>query len=865
MNKYGRISDSQLLKILDHLPAGIIIADQARKILHVNQTAADYFEIDNAGEEMVLNRWSFIRMTDDGIRKGVFPFYDVIETGKALENDLIKAINPTNEEFLLCFSVTPQNLGNSNLQIFVVSYKDITSLKQSLTISKESEARFQKAFHTNPDAININRLADGMYVDVNEGFTQNTGYSREEVIGKTSSELDIWADSSDRARMVEELVSEGKVTNFESKFRMKDGSIRSGLMSAAIIDLNGEQHIISITKNIDLLRRVEEELRIREDTLNTVFQAAPNGIGMVINREFQWINPRLCEMTGYSEEELIGNNARIVYESEEEYLRVGRVKYSSIEKDGIGSIETRWKRKDGRIIDILLSSSPLDEEDLLKGVIFTVTDISNLKKTIADLHVAESQYQTVIEQSNDAICVLYDHEIMLINHRFTEIFGVTIQDIRESGFDLLHFILPESKRVFRDIIDADPSRRLSSNRLEFSAVNKDEQETLLEASFSEIPFYEGIGLQIIIRDVTREKRLEDQLRQAQKMEAIGRLAGGVAHDFNNHLTAILGNASLALNSLDDIDELKEDLEEITGSAKRAAELVKQLLIISRKHNVEIINFDLNELISDLVKRLNRLLGEDIEMVFSPAAKLSIVSADPTQIEQVLMNLAVNSRDAMPKGGLIRIETENIHVDHDFASFNHDLSTGYYVQLTFADNGTGIPEDIRERIFEPFFTTKPAGQGTGLGLSTAYGIIKKFGGALSLSSEADRGTTFKIYLPGSHSGDLEVTKEDTSDHPSGGSERILIVEDAGSVRNAAVRMLRLLGYQVFEAANGEQALQICRELEEPVDLVLSDVVMPEMDGHELCRQIRRIWPDVSFLFMSGYTREGLIQRGGRVGI
>ena len=864
MNKQVNITDSQVIKILDHLPTGIVIVDRAGTILYASQTAAVFFEIDETDKstyEMDLKKWSFIRLTDDGIRKGAFPFYDVIETGISLENDLIKAINPANEKLLICYSITPQNFIGVKPQLFVISFKDISSLEQSLAISSESEARFQKAFQTNPDAINISRLSDGKYVDVNEGFTDNTGFSREEVIGKTSMEINIWADSSDRERMVAELSRDGKITNFESKFRMKDGSIITALLSASIIDLSGEPHIISITKNIDSLRKAEEELKAREKTLRTIFQAAPNGIGMVINREFQWINPRICEMTGYREDELIGKNARMVYESEEEFLRAGRVKYAAIEKAGIGSVETRFKQKDGGVIDILLSSSPLDENDLSQGVIFTVSDISNLKRTMADLHVAESRYQTVIEESNDAICVMYNSEIELINHRFTEIFGLTIYNIRESGFDLLHLISPESRKAFKAIIDSGQSQSLSSSRLEFSAVNKAKEEILLEVSFSEIPFYEGIGLQIIFRDVTKEKRLEDQLLQAQKMEAVGRLAGGVAHDFNNHLTAILGNASLALSSLDDIDELKEDLQEITGSAKRAAELVKQLLIISRKHAVETISFDLNELIGKIEQILTRLIGEDIEMVFNPAVNLIPILADPTQIEQVLMNLAVNSRDAMPKGGRIKIETENIYADQNYAGFSHDLKPGNYVQLSFSDTGAGIPEDIRDRIFEPFFTTKPAGQGTGLGLSTVYAIVKKFGGAVTLFSEAGQGTTFKIYLPGSHTSGREILDEDINDHSSGGSERILVVEDEESVRNAAVRILRLLGYQVFEAANGEQALQICIEQEEPVDLILSDVVMPEMDGHELGHQIRKIWPEVSFLFMSGYTREGLNQRGG----
>jgi signal transduction histidine kinase len=375
----------------------------------------------------------------------------------------------------------------------------------------------------------------------------------------------------------------------------------------------------------------------------------------------------------------------------------------------------------------------------------------------------------------------------------------------------------------------------------------------------------GIALNVLLDDlafrVSEREKAEERLRQAHKMEAIGRLAGGIAHDFNNMLSVILGHAEMALETLEEGTVAHSDLEEIRRAAGRARDLTRQLLAFSRKQILEPKMLDLNQALHGMEKMLRRLLGEGIELTLSTHTRIGRVKADPSQLEQVVMNLAVNARDAMPKGGKLTVETGDVHLDAAYAAEHPEVIPGAYVLLAVTDEGVGIPPDDWRRIFDPFFTTKPKGVGTGLGLSTVLGIVRQSGGHIWVYSEPDRGTTFKLYFP-RHDlpADAPVPHPTTPPPPTRGWETVLLVEDDDQVRELARAILARHGYNVLEAPSPGEAILVCEKYTAKIHLLLTDVVMPRMTGRELVERIGRERPQMKVLYMSGYTDDAIVHHG-----
>lgn len=369
-----------------------------------------------------------------------------------------------------------------------------------------------------------------------------------------------------------------------------------------------------------------------------------------------------------------------------------------------------------------------------------------------------------------------------------------------------------------------------------------------------------------LRDITERKiaaetlrKTEEHLRQAQKMEAVGRLAGGIAHDFNNVLSVILSYSEILVADLKVGDPMRDDLEEIRRAGKRAAELTRHLLMFSRQQVLEPRVLDLSELLAGMDKMLQRLLGEDVNLVFSRTQQLGKVRADPSSIEQVIMNLVVNARDAMPTGGKLTIETANVFVDEENLRAFGCRSTGPHIVLSVSDTGIGMDENTQSHIFEPFFTTKARDRGTGLGLSTVFGIVEQSGGCVSVSSELGKGTTFKIYLP-CEDGAPQVERPIAVATTSHGTETILLVEDEDQVRTVARGVLLRNGYTVLDARNAGEALLLCEKHPGQIHLLLSDVVMPQMSGPELANRLSALRPEMKVLFMSGYTDDSIVRHG-----
>jgi two-component system cell cycle sensor histidine kinase/response regulator CckA len=476
------------------------------------------------------------------------------------------------------------------------------------------------------------------------------------------------------------------------------------------------------------------------------------------------------------------------------------------------------------------------------------------------LRESEERLQAILDNS-PALIYTQDTEcrFTFVNRQFETLFKVEKDQIKTS---FPHDIFPEEIAATLVSYCAKVLEEKAPKEFEEVILHDDGPHTYVSIRFPLFDSSQAVsGLCTISTDVTGGKLLEEQLRQAQKMEAIGRLAGGVAHDFNNLLTAIIGYSQIVLASLGPNDLLRKEVDEIQKAGKRASSLTSQLLAFSRRQILQPRVLDLNVIVSNTVKMLRRLIGEDIHLVTILASDLGHVKIDPGQMEQVIMNLAVNARDAMPRGGKLTVETSNTLLDDTYAREHISMQPGPYVMLAVTDTGVGMNAETRSHIFEPFFTTKETAMGTGLGLSMVYGIVKQSGGYIWVYSEPGEGTTFKIYFPQIEEAEDSALQRDDAGYLPRGTETILLVEDEQSVRDLTVRILSELGYTVIEASNGEEALQISSERAHgEIDLLLTDVVMPQMSGKLLTDMVKAARPGIKVLFSSGYTDNALVHHG-----
>jgi len=469
---------------------------------------------------------------------------------------------------------------------------------------------------------------------------------------------------------------------------------------------------------------------------------------------------------------------------------------------------------------------------------------------------SEEKYRLLVENANDAIFILQDKVVRFSNPKTAELLGYGTQELATIPFS--QHIHPADREVAQGW-NGEEKEKFPAART-FRIRNRAEQEFWIELNSVPILWEGRLATLNFARNITEQKKLEAQFLQAQKMEAVGRLAGGVAHDFNNLLTVINSHSQLALLELKEWDPLREKFESIQKAGERASNLTRQLLAFSRRQVIEMKVIDLNALLQDLEIMLPRVIGEDIEMTTIRHPNLGRVKADPGQIEQAILNLVVNARDAMPNGGKLTIETANVEIDKEYALRHVGMKPGRYVMLSVGDTGVGIPPEVKERIFEPFFTTKEKGKGTGLGLSTVYGVVKQCGGDIWIYSELGKGTTLKIYLPIVDEPLAGVKKKVASGKIPGGNETILVVEDEDEVRKVAAGILAKQGYRVLEASHGGDALFMCEQVKEPIHLLLTDVVMPGINGPDFARRLKFFYPEIRVLFMSGYTDNMIFQQG-----
>jgi PAS domain S-box-containing protein len=737
---------------------------------------------------------------------------------------------------------------------------DMTEQKQAEAALRESEQRFRAIFEQAAVGI-VQASRDGKLLMVNQKFSEILGYSQDELLGLTIRDVTSPENLDLTIRNIERLwAGDIKTSTIEKLYIRKDGSRVSASLTATVVRDNSGSPLYFIGAILDTseTKRAEEALRESEERFRIIFEQAAVGIAR-ISLEGNWlmVNQRLCELLGYSQAELL---ARTFQEVTSTDLDINLMGITALLAGGQESymLETRYPRKDGSLAQLQVSVSlARDASGNPESFLSVIEDITARKQSEEDL----IRLATAVEQAAESIVITDTNGVVrYVNPAFECTTGYSREEIIGQNPSILKGGKHDSA-FYANLWETIKSGAVWTGH--FTNRKKDGSIYEEEATISPVRDASGtiVNFVAVKRDVTKEVGLENQLMQAQKMQAVGQLAGGIAHDFNNLLTAVIGYSQLAKRNLADSDPLLADIGEIEKAGLRAAELTGQLLAFSRKQVLEPKNVEINALVTDLQKMLRRLIGEDIDLVAALDLELGTVKADPGQLQQVVMNLTVNARDAMPRGGKLTIETANVDLDNDYAERNVEVTPGAYCMLAISDNGCGMDEEIRSHIFEPFFTTKGLGRGTGLGLSTVYGIVKQSGGHISVYTEPGQGTTFKVYLPRVAELDSDENSQRQPEPLPHGDDTLLLVEDEAIVRELTARVLRQHGYTVLEASDPSQAVQLIDEHSAgEIQLLVTDVVLPQMNGRELAEQLALRCPNMRVLYVSGYTDRAIVHHG-----
>ena len=718
-----------------------------------------------------------------------------------------------------------------------------------------SELRYRRLFEAARDGILMLDATSGAITAVNPYLADLLGYSPPEILGKKLWDLSPSEDAGKGRIAFEELQSREYLRYDDLPLQTKDGRliavefVSNSYMSgdARVIQCNIRD--ITERKNADLERHASD-LRYR-----TLFESAPDGILIADSRGcYLDANASASRMLGYSVQELMGKQASdIVLPAEVQHISPA---LATIHARHDYQREWQFQRKNKTVFsaDVMVLAMP--DGNLLA----MLRDVTTRNEADRALRSAEERMRFALEAANVGI---WDMDFSTGLQRWSAILEAQ-HGLAPGGFNgtldaLLALVHPDDRvRMIETMTNADKTGANFS--MPYRALWPDGTVRWLTGTGRVLlgKFGEPVRALGITQDVTDSRTLEDQYRQAQKMEAVGQLAGGVAHDFNNLLTVILGFCELLQADVTANEARRGDVGEIQKAGLRAAELTRQLLTFSRKEIIQPALLDLNAILTDMQPMLGRLMRDDVKVMLHIREGLCRIMADRGQVEQVVLNLAVNAQDAMPSGGTLTLETANVVLDQHYASVHVGVAPGPYVALTVTDTGTGMKPEVRARSFEPFFTTKEVSKDTGLGLATVHGIVARSGGSVTVASELGRGTVFTVHFLQASAADA-VAASPAAPLPRTGTERVLVVDDADGVRYLAKRLLEHQGYRVSVAANADEAMK--RFEENPsLDLLLTDVVMPGGSGPELAARLMKLRPALKVIYMSGYTDETIVRHG-----
>ena len=717
---------------------------------------------------------------------------------------------------------------------------------------QENERRYREVFENSADMIVITEVTPDhrfCLLDVNPSVEKNFGVKRTALVGLFLDDFTV----SPLAQIIQTdflaCLEKKAPLAFEREFQTPTGPLSVHVTLIPVSNQAGTIYrLVSVGRNITVQNQAEAKFRTSEARFRAFLDHATDAFflhnerGVIID-----VNQQACESLGYTRAELIGMNP---FDVDPDMNLPFLIQLGPRLAHGeIVTFESRHRRKNGAVFPVEVRMRAFWENGRQFSVAL-VQDITERKRSAQALLESHSLLKAIVDGTTDSIFVKdRQGRYLMINAAGAQLMGKTVQEM--IGKDDRELFPPSTAHV---LMERDQQIMTNGEAQVFEEIEATEEPIRTYLTTKSV--YRDAngavsGLIGIAREITELKRMEEQFRQAQKMEAVGRLAGGIAHDFNNLLTVINGYSQLIGHRLLPSDPNRTRLAEIQKAGERAANLTRQLLAFSRKQLLQPQVVDLNALLQELLKLLRRLIGEDIEVVLTPAADLGVVKVDPSQFEQAIINLAVNARDAMPQGGRLTLTTTNVVLP---VAPHPELPAGRYTCVTISDTGTGMTDAIKAQIFEPFFTTKGPGQGTGLGLAMVYGFVKQSGGHVEVASALGQGATFTIYLP--------HTVEDTATLPAlpdlgqapTGTETILLVEDEEAVRNLVRLVLQTSHYQVLEARDGQEAILVTAQHPGPIHLLITDLVMPRMSGRHLATLLAQTRPNLAILFMSGYTDE-----------
>ena len=711
--------------------------------------------------------------------------------------------------------------------------------------ARAGQDRFAAAFNSAGVMMLIVRAGDGTIVEVNGAFLAETGYERDEVIGRTSQAIGLFADPPIGAQIVKGLREHGRVRELEARVVNRAGEIVYAILTADPILLDGVPHLITTVFNTTKRREAEEALRTSEARYRNLIEQVADGVllldgeGCIVDT-----NPAMADILGRPVEELRGT----LWTSYIDPAQLAELPFlrPNLEAGKPVVFERRVLRPDGSTVELEVHARQI----ALGLMLGTARDVGARKAADRE----RARLTQAIEQSGESILITDPAgSIVYVNPAFERETGFSREEVLGRNLSTLH-ATDSGRASYEEALEAVASDGKWSG--EVLTPTKDGRILREAVRVSAVRDSSGAIVNYVSmqRNVTRERELEDELRQAQKMEAVGRLAGGVAHDFNNLLTAISGFTELAATEAEPSSELAEYLDEIRRSAERATALTRQLLAFGRRAVLQPQVLDLNRVVADVAPMLRRIIGENIELEVTAGTSVGRTLGDRGQLEQVIVNLAVNARDAMPGGGRLTIATENVALDDVYAAEHPEIQPGNHVRMRISDTGVGMDAAISEHIFEPFFTTKNAGTGTGLGLATVFGIVRQSGGQVNVSSTPGEGSTFFIDLPAIDSEPDEAAAPAEKPANAPGRETVLVVEDEPAVLSFASQLLERNGYTVLRAANGNEAVDLARRYSGRIDLLFSDLVMPGLTGLETASAVRATRPEIRQLFASGYSEE-----------
>jgi two-component system, cell cycle sensor histidine kinase and response regulator CckA len=853
--------DRNLLQaLMDNSPDRIYVKDTESRFVHISRALATVFGLQEPAEAVGKTDADFF--APEFAQQCRADELEVIRTGKPLLGKEEKETRPDGTVTWAVTTTLPLRDAQGKVIGILGLSRDITEWKLAELGMHQAEEKYRGIFENAVEGI-YQTTVGGVFLTANSRLAHIFGFaSPAELVACTEiANNHLYVEPDRRAEFMRLMREQGEVSGFESLIRRRDGTLVWISENARTLYAPGgtiegyEGTIVDITAR----KHGEETLRQASDALRAVIQASPLAIFTIdLNGIVRSWNAAAERLFGWQESEVLGRPTPLVPPSMrpefQEFL--DRLRHG----EAFASVQTRRQRKDGVLLEVSLSAAPLyDAQGTVCGITVLIADVTHIKQAESALMRERALLRALIDSIPDMIfCKNRDGTYLACNSAWAgrssrterDIIGLTSRDL-----------FPRAVSDMYEMQDREVLRTGKPNRTE-EWVDFPDGRRLLEVV--KTPFFgpDGniLGLIGVSRDITERRQLEEQLRQAQKMEAIGQLAGGIAHDFNNLLTAILGSVSLLLSTTPEDEHNREPLREIERAAARAADLTRQLLGFSRQTMLQLEPTDLGAAVEETVSIVRRTIDPRIILEVSLGGSLWPALADPNQMGQVLMNLCLNARDAMPQGGKLTLEAANVTLDEAYARMHIDARPGDFVRLRVRDTGHGIPPDIRPRIFDPFFTTKEPGKGTGLGLSMVFGILKQHHGWIECESEVGQGTTFDIYLPRQADGAVRKPARSVPDTIAGGKETILLVDDEAVIRNLGRTILQRYGYKLLLAEDGQEALEVYRHNQGGIDLVILDLTMPRLSGRDTLRELQKMDPNVRVLFSSGYSAEYINDSG-----